>query len=85
MTPVATTFRNVATSLTDSLITNNATSAQFALAVYSRLQGVSRLPQNAAVAARVEQMEALIKRRRKRATADDATPTQAEPVVAKTS
>jgi len=84
MTPVATTYRNVATSLTDSLITNNATSAQFALAVYSRLQGVARLPQNAVVASRVEQMEALIKRRRKKATADETPPTQAEPVVTKT-
>jgi hypothetical protein len=83
MTPVATSYRNVATALEDSLLGNNATSAQFALAVYDRLQGAARLPQNTALASRVEQMEKLKKRRRKKATAVEASSAAVEPAVTK--
>ena len=81
MTPVATSFRGVATALEDTVLTRKQAGAQFARAVYARLEGLARLPENAALASRVQQLATLMKHRRKKAAAAEAPLPQ--PVVAK--
>jgi hypothetical protein len=87
MTPVATELAALTQALEDRLSEEKASSAGFTQTVYDRLKGLQSMPQGAALAPRLAQMEKLRPKRKPKAVvadADTGAPATAPATVTKT-